>query len=91
MRSTSDIRRVVNRLRREALVWGLTTMDAERDGGADTFRVLIGTVLSHRTKDEHTAAATRRLFRRARTPRGMLRSTTSSRCPAWGARRPTWS
>jgi endonuclease-3 len=64
---------VVRRLRREASAWGVTTLDAERSRRSDPYRVLIATVLSQRTKDEHTAAATRRLFRRAKTPRGMLR------------------
>jgi len=38
----------------------------------DPFRVLIATVLSLRTKDTTTAGAAQRLFRRARTPEGML-------------------
>ncbi len=39
----------------------------------DPFRVLVATVLSLRTKDETTHAAAERLFRKARTPRGLLR------------------
>lgn len=35
-------------------------------GGADPFKVLIGTILSHRTRDERTGEATERLFRRFR-------------------------
>src|SRR3972149_487900 len=35
----------------------------------DPFRVLISTILSHRTRDERTAEASRRLFARYRTPR----------------------
>jgi len=38
---------------------------------ADPFRVLIGTMLSARTQDATTDAASRRLFARARTPRTM--------------------
>jgi len=38
---------------------------------ADAFRVLIGTMLSARTQDATTDAASRRLFARARTPRTM--------------------
>jgi len=38
----------------------------------DPFMVLISTVLSLRTKDEVTAAATERLFRLASSPEGML-------------------
>jgi endonuclease-3 len=36
--------------------------------GGDPFRILIGTILSHRTRDENTAVATRNLFSRYTTP-----------------------
>ena len=39
--------------------------DAE---GSDPFRILIGTILSHRTKDENTTRATENLFSRYTTP-----------------------
>ena len=39
--------------------------DAE---GGDPFRILIGTILSHRTKDENTTKATENLFSRYKTP-----------------------
>ena len=39
----------------------------------DPFKVLISTILSLRTKDECTAEATKRLFKLARSPQGMLR------------------
>lgn len=41
--------------------------------GEDPFQVLIATLLSARTQDATTAAASTRLFRRARTPRSMAR------------------
>jgi len=41
--------------------------------GPDPFRILIGCVISLRTKDEVTYPATERLFARARTPRTMER------------------
>lgn len=44
-----------------------------REPSADPFRVLIGTMLSAQTRDSVTAAACRRLFRVARTPRTMAR------------------
>ncbi len=49
--------------------------------GPDPFRILIGCVLSLRTKDEVTYPATERLFSRARTPREMLalRASTIAR------------
>jgi len=39
--------------------------DAE---GGDPFRILIGTILSHRTRDENTTRATENLFSRYKTP-----------------------
>ncbi len=41
----------------------------------DAFQVLIATLLSARTKDATTLAASTRLFKRARTPRSMARLT----------------
>jgi endonuclease III len=43
-----------------------------RVNGPDPFRILIGCVISLRTKDEVTYAATERLFARAKTPEAML-------------------
>jgi endonuclease-3 len=39
----------------------------DKEGG-DPFRVLIGTILSHRTRDENTTKATENLFSKYRTP-----------------------
>jgi endonuclease III len=39
----------------------------EAEGG-DPFRILIGTILSHRTRDENTTRATENLFSRYKTP-----------------------
>lgn len=36
--------------------------------GSDPFRILIGTILSHRTKDENTTKATENLFSKYKTP-----------------------
>jgi endonuclease-3 len=41
--------------------------------GASPFEILVSTILSLRTKDEVTAAASVRLFERATTPQQMLR------------------
>lgn len=52
---------------RKALGGGRPTALSEiRDGmeGGDPFKVLIGTILSHRTRDEKTSEATERLFKR---------------------------
>ena len=43
------------------------------DQAEDPFQVLIATLLSARTQDATTLAASRRLFRRARTPRSMAK------------------
>jgi len=42
---------------------------------ADPFRVLVGCLISARTRDEVTEAACSRLFRRIKTPRGLLKLT----------------
>jgi len=45
----------------------------KRVHGSDPFRILIGCLISLRTKDEVSYAATDRLFSRAKTPHEMLR------------------
>ncbi len=60
-------------LRRASARWNapiLTLVAAERD---DPFLTLIGCILSLRTRDETTAAAAERLFRRAATPDAILK------------------
>ena len=42
--------------------------------GGDPFRILIGTILSHRTKDENTTKATENLFSRYKTPAELARA-----------------
>jgi endonuclease-3 len=42
------------------------------NNGSDPFRILVGCILSLRTKDEVTYPATDRLFAKARDPKGML-------------------
>ncbi len=44
----------------------LALLQASEEG--DPFRILIGTILSHRTKDENTTRATENLFSRYKTP-----------------------
>ena len=43
-----------------------------RQNGPDPFRILIGCVISLRTKDDVSYAATARLFAKARTPATLL-------------------
>jgi len=42
--------------------------------GSDPFRILISTILSHRTRDENTTKASENLFSRFRTPREIARA-----------------
>lgn len=60
-------------LRREAPTWNAPVVTLIAADTGDPFRVLISTILSLRTQDETTAAASRRLFARAATPAAMLR------------------
>ena len=46
--------------------------------GPDPFRILIGCILSLRTKDEVTYPATERLFSKAKDPAGMLKLTAGT-------------
>jgi endonuclease-3 len=43
---------------------------------ADPFRILVGCLISARTRDEVTEAACSRLFRQIKTPRGLLKLTS---------------
>lgn len=68
-----DISRIVRLLRKslEGLKIPIVTHLSEHD--ADPFQVLVSTILSARTKDEVTAAATERLFSLASTPAEMMK------------------
>ncbi len=59
-------------LRRAAVGWNAPVMALEAAEHGDPFRVLIGCILSLRTRDETTAVAAPRLFAEAATPRAML-------------------
>lgn len=70
---TFPIHKVMAILREEMQRWEdpiVTKMARKR---RDPFRVLITTILSLRTKDTCTAQAAARLFKRARSPRGLLK------------------
>ncbi len=64
---------VLATLAREAPGWGAPVVAFMGRAGADPFRILVSCLLSLRTRDQVTAAASASLFRRARTPRGLLR------------------
>jgi len=71
-----DIHEVITILQEAIKQWPETTlaMVAEQTR-SDPFRILIGTVLSLRTKDETTAGACKRLFSLASTPASMVTLT----------------
>ena len=62
----------------ERLARGYDIEQFLRVHGRDPFRILIGCILSLRTKDEVSFPATERLFARAATPQAMLRLRASS-------------
>lgn len=68
----SDISKVVSILRKESRAWKPPVMSLNSVHGGDPFRILVSTVLSLRTRDETTAAASARLFAEAKTPRGII-------------------
>lgn len=67
-----DISRIISILKKEYPGWNVPAVTLEAETTGDPFRVLISTVLSLRTKDETTAAASGRLFALAGTPEAML-------------------
>jgi len=65
--------RVIARLRRATPGWNTTALAAVAAAtDRDPFRILIGCLLSLRTRDETTGPASARLFALADTPRAML-------------------
>src|SRR5262249_40054554 len=65
--------RVVARLERPGPAWDTTALAAvARESGRDPFRVLVGCLLSLRTKDETTGPASARLFALADAPERLL-------------------
>jgi endonuclease-3 len=67
-----DIHKVIRTLKKVVAEWDVPAVTHVAESSRDPFRVLISTVLSLRTKDETTAAASNRLFRLADTPEDML-------------------
>ena len=70
--------RVIARLRRASRGWNTTALMAVSEATSrDPFRILIGCLLSLRTKDETTGPAAARLFALAATPAGILALSTA--------------
>ena len=69
---TRTLGRVLARLRRELPSWKVPAVGVIADGAVDRpFETLVSTVLSLRTRDKVTEAASRRLLGRAPTPRAL--------------------
>jgi endonuclease III len=64
--------RVLTVLQKESKGWNVPIVTLVANRSNDPFQILISTLLSLRTKDETTTAATRKLFEKARTPGEML-------------------
>ena len=64
---------MIGRLRREVPGWRATALAVVAERSRDPFRVLVACLLSLRTKDETTDAASARLFTLADTPEAMRR------------------
>jgi len=62
---------VVERLEKEVRDYEVPVVDLIAAQSKDPFKVLVATILSARTRDEVTAAACRRLFKRAATPEAL--------------------
>jgi endonuclease III len=70
---TPTIEKVIPILREKVKTWPVPIITLIAQTKKDPFLVLIGTVLSLRTKDEVTAQACKRLFAKADTPEKMLK------------------
>jgi endonuclease-3 len=66
-----DIAKALRRLRRAAPGWGAPVQTIAQVERTDPFRILVGCILSLRTKDETTAPAEKRLFALADTALGL--------------------
>lgn len=71
-----DISPVLKILKKESKNWNVPVVDFMAISTKDPFKVLISTILSLRTKDETTAEASKRLFKKADTPEKISRLTT---------------
>lgn len=65
MLTTDQVQRFLDRLEHEVAAYRVPVVDLIAVQTADPYRVLVATILSSRTKDEVTAAASARLFARA--------------------------
>jgi endonuclease-3 len=76
MRTPQNVERVMRTLARAITGMELPAVEKISESQAeDPFQILIATLLSARTQDATTHAASTRLFKKARTPRSMARLT----------------
>ena len=74
MKKVQNVEPVMRKLARAITGMELPAVEKISESQAeDPFQILIATVLSARTQDATTHAASTRLFKRARTPRTMAR------------------
>ncbi|MDP3728249.1 MAG: endonuclease III [bacterium] len=71
--NTKTIEKVIHILQKEVKQWDVPIITLIAQTKKDPYKVLIGTVLSLRTKDQVTAKACEKLFAVADTPEKMLR------------------
>ncbi len=69
---TKTFLKVIDILKREYKNWNAPVVTLLADRTKDPYKILISTIISLRTKDEVTAEASKRLFKRAGTPEEML-------------------
>lgn len=60
--------KIIDRLKKEYPRWNAPVVVFHALGGSDSYKILISTILSARTKDEVTAKAVNRLFEKIKTP-----------------------
>jgi len=68
-----NIDRFISILKKEYMAWDVPVITLISNRGATPFEILVSTLLSLRTKDEVTSAASARLFKMARTPQAILK------------------
>jgi endonuclease III len=73
MMDSKTLNHVLKILQKESAGWNVPIVTLVAQRSADPYQVLVSTLLSLRTKDEVTSAASRRLLDRAETPEQMLR------------------
>jgi endonuclease-3 len=73
-----QIHPIIARLQENLNNWDMPVVSHLAEMGEDPFKILISTLLSLRTKDETTTAATARLFHLARSPEEMVQLPEAS-------------